>query len=189
MNDTIPYIYVRLDDLQSISSSADCFEKATAIATVIIAIINVILTLYIFLKERKDKETVEDKHSKFEMLRALILDENIGRLYDFYDVITEECEKLLKSDDKATKDEVNNNILSEAKLFRLRFLTLFNVTDSVLYNDLLNICDALVDSITNSIYDEGLKLTNIPKFDQEIRQRISKNRIEMLSRLYRIYNE
>lgn len=189
MNDTIPYIHVRMDDIQSISSSADCFEKATAIATVIIAIINVILTLYIFFKERKDKETVEDKHSKFEMLRALILDENIGRLYDFYDVITEECEKLLKSDDKTTKDEVNNNILSEAKLFRLRFLTLFNVTDSVLYNDLLNICDALIDSITNSIYDEGLKLTNIPKFDQEIRQRISKNRIEMLSRLYRIYNE
>lgn len=189
MNDTIPYINVRLDDLQSISSSADSFEKATAIATVIIALINIILTLYIFYKERKDKVAVEDKHSKFELLRALILDENIGRLYDFYDAITEECEKLLQSGDKITKDEVNNNILSEAKLFRLRFLTLFNVTDSELYNDLLKICDDLVDSITNSIYDEGLNLTNIPKFDQEIRQRISKNRIEMLSRLYRTYNE
>ena len=189
MNDTIPYIAVRLDDLPIMSSNADCFEKVTAIATVIIALFNVFLTFYIFYKERKDKVAVEDKHSKFEMLRSIILDENIGRLYEFYDVITEECEKLQNSDDKTTKDEVNNKILSEAKLFRLRFLTLFNVTDTVLYDDLLKICDDLVDGITNSIYDDGLKLTNIPKFDQEIRQRISKNRIEMLSRLYRLYNE
>lgn len=175
----------QLCDCQIVSSPAvDWVGKLTAIAMTVIAIVNVVLTFFIFSRTRKDNKSVEDKHHRFEMMHSLIMEHNITRLYDFYDRVSEVCTKLQLSEEQSVKDEVNNAVKGEAKKFRLRFLTLFNVVDPALYRSLLEVSDHLVDGITNSIYNPGIKLTYEPKYDEEISQKISKSRIEMLTKLY-----
>ena len=169
---------------QIISSPSGWVETVTAIATAVIAIFDILLTIFIFRLTRKDNRDVEEKHRRFELMHSLILEHNIGYLYEFYDKVSEACSKLMQSEEQDVKEEVNNAVKSEAKRFRLRFLTLFTVMDPSLYKSLLEITDELVDGITNSIDNPGIKLTYEPKYDEEISQKISKNRIEVLSKLY-----
>lgn len=186
MVDSLFVAATRLSDCQIVSNPMDWVGKVTAIAMAIIAFFDILLTLFIFCKARKDNKIVEEKHHRFEMMHSLILEHNISRLYNFYDNVSDICSKLLQSEEQSVKEEVNNAVKGEAKKFRLRFLTLFNVIDSSLYKALLEIMDSLVDGITNSIDNPGIKLTYEPKYDEEISQKISKNRIEMLAKLYNI---
>lgn len=184
MLDSLSVAATQLCDCQIVSNPADWVDKVTAIAMALIALFDIILTILLFQRTRKDNKNVEEKHRRFELMHSLILEHNISRMYEFYDKVSDECSKLLDSDKKTVKDEVNNAVKGEAKKFRLRFLTLFNVIDPLLYKSLLEITDALVDGITNTIYDPGINLTYEPKFDEEISQKISKNRTDMLVKLY-----
>lgn len=169
---------------QPVSDPVAWVNIVTAIAMAVIAAFDIILTIIIFIRSRKDSMVVEDNHRKFELMHSLILEHNMSRLYEFYDKVQDECSKLLESDEEAVKIRVNSAVKSEAKKFRLRFLTLFDVVDSDLYKALVGITDALVDGITKTILDSGIKLTYEPKFDEEICQKISRNRAEMLYKLY-----
>lgn len=184
MVDSLSLAAMQLCNCQIVSNPADWVDKVTAIAMAVIALFDIVLTVLLFDKTRKDNKDVEEKHKRFELMHSLILEHNISRLYDFYDKVLDECANLLNSENQTVKDEVNNAVKNEAKKFRLRFLTLFNVIDPALYKALLNITDALVDGITNTIYDPGINLTYEPKFDEEISQKISKNRTDMLVKLY-----
>ena len=184
MIDTLSTTTSLLSEVKVVNNSVEWADKMIAIAMAIIALFDVVLTFIIFYRTRKDSKYEEDKHRRFELMHSLILEHNIIKLYDFYDKLTDECNKLLKSEEKSIKDEVNKSVKSEAKQFRLRFLTLFNVIDTNLYNSLVEITDNLVDGITNTIYDSGIKLTHEPKYDVEIAQKISKSRVDMLNKLY-----
>ena len=187
MVDTLAITAPQMCDCMVINDSVEWVDSLTAIAMTFIAITDVLLTIAIFSRSRKDSKSSEDNHRKFELMHSLILEHNINSLYDFYDNLTTECAKLLTSEDKIIKDEVNKSVKSEAKKFRLRFLTLFNVIDVGLYDSLKEITDNLVDGITNSIYDPGIKLTYEPKYDVEIVQKISRSRVDMLKKLYSMY--
>lgn len=184
MVDSLSVAAKQLCDCQIVSNPAEWVDKVTAIAMALIALFDIILTILLFQRTRKDNKDVEAQHRMFELMHSLILEHNISLMYEFYDKVSDECSKLLISDKKTVKDEVNNAVKGEAKKFRLRFLTLFNVIDPLLYKSLLDITDALVDGITNTIYDPGINLTYEPKFDEEISQKISKNRTDMLVKLY-----
>ena len=159
-------------------------EAITAIATTLIAVMNIVLTIIIFIKNRKDLSQRESQHQRFELVRILILDHNMTKVYDFYDEVSTECKRLLAVCDTKDKQEINSIILEKSREFRLDFITLFNVVDSRLYKELLRITDNLTDGITNVIFDEGINLKHRPKFDEEVSQRISKCRVDFLSVLY-----
>ena len=184
MVDSLSVAASQICDCQIVSDPSGWVDKVSAIATAVIAIFDILLTVFIFRLTRKDNKDVEEKHRRFELMHSLILEHNIDYLYGFYDKVSDVCSKLLTSDEQSVKEEVNNAVKGEAKKFRLRFLTLFTVIDPVLYKALLEITDKLVDGITNSIDNPGIKLTYEPKYDEEISQKISKNRTDILTKLY-----
>lgn len=184
MNCFLSVATMQLCNCQIVSNPSAWVDTVSAIATAVIAIFDVVLTILVFYLTRKDNKAVEEKHQRFGLMHSLILEYNISRLYDFYDKVSDECAKLLQSDEKSVKDEVNSVVKSEAKKFRLRFLTLFVVIDPALYKSLLEATDKLVDGITDAIYNPGIKLNYEPKFDEEISQKISKSRTDVLTILF-----
>ena len=105
---------------------------------------------------------------------------------DFYSNVAKHCEPLLVHNDQATKKKSNDAVIKEQSAFRRDFITLINVVDKSLSQELISLTDALVDGITETIFDEGVNLKHKPKFDELISQRISKNRVDFLSKLYKI---
>lgn len=166
------------------SNASLWIEAITAIATTLIAAMNIVLTIIIFIKNRDDSSQRESQHQRFELVRILILDHNMRKVYDFYDDVSTECKRLLAVCDTKDKQEINSTILEKSREFRLDFITLFNVVDPRLYKELLRITDNLTDGITNVIFDEGINLKHRPKFDEEVSQKISKCRVDFLSVLY-----
>lgn len=169
-----------------IQSDGSWVDTLSAIAMTIIAVVNVFLTIYIYKMNRQDKTKSDVDSRKFELMMALILKSNMHRLYKFYDDVTIECRKLIDNDSQENKQNVNQSIKGSLKVFRLEFITLFNVIDPNLYRSLLNIADKLIDGITNSIFDDGINLKHEPKFDEVISQTISKNRTDFLSMIYKL---
>lgn len=161
-------------------------DMILAIAMAIIALVNIGLTVYIFITGRKDSSKSELMSRQFELLRTLVLNSNIDRLYDFYKNVAKHCEALISHNDRATKKKVNDAVIAEQAAFRRDFITLISVVDKNLSQELKVLTDSLVDGITETIFDEGVNLKHQPKFDELISQSISKNRVEFLSKLYRI---
>lgn len=169
-----------------IQSTCEWINLASEIAMIVIAVINIVLTIYIYKMNHKHESNSDSQNRKFELMLVLILNSNINRLYKFYDDVTIECRKLIISNNMTTKQEVNQKIIEALKIFRLDFVTLFNVINPGLYKTLLSIADKLIDGITNAIFDEGINLTHEPKFDEVIYQTISKSRTDFLAAIYNL---
>lgn len=153
-------------------------------AMALIALFDIFLTVHIFRQNKKDTSEIENKHQKFELMQLLILNSKLELLYSFYDSVMEECKKLQLDGSQATKEAVNAFIKVQLKVYRRDFISLFNVVDVNVYDLLLKEADGLIDGITEAIFDQGVKLTYEPKFDEMISQPLSKSRIRMLSILY-----
>jgi len=173
---------------QPVVIKSGTMDTVLAIAMAIIAIADIILTIFIFRQARKDSSEVERKHRKFELMQSLILNHRLYLLYNFYDAVSKECEVLRTNADKETKKMVDDNNKALLKKFRLDFLILFNVIDHNLYNDMKTNADNLIDGITESIFDEGINLTHGPKFDELITEPLSRNRNKIVALLYELAN-
>lgn len=170
----------------NISLANNTLDMVLAIAMAIIALVNIGLTIYIFVAGRNDTSKTELMSRKFELLQTLVLSSNINRLYGFYQNITQYCEPLIQHNDQKTKKKVNEDILSEQASFRRDFITLISVIDQNLSKELKELTDSLIDGITESIFDDGVNLKHKPKFEELISQKISNNRVDFLSKLYKI---
>lgn len=171
---------------EAIPQSGSWVDTVLAIAMAVIAAVNVGLTIYIFVKGRKDSSESDYKKRKFELMQTLILNSNIDKFYKFYDNVSASCRELLSNTDQQTKDEVNKSIKADLKLFRLEFITLVKVIDTNLYDNMIQAADTLIDGITKAIYDDGLNLKNEPKFDEVVTRPISKCRTDCLTMLLQI---
>ena len=171
-----------------IESGSSFVDTTIAIAMAIIALANIVLTFYIFRQGRKDTSEGAKRQRKFELIQTLILDERLPLLYGFYDSISEECRKLLDSNDQQIKVIVNNNNISLLKKFRQDFIMPFNVVDHDLFVDLKETADGLIDGITEAIFNEGINLRYEPKFNEMISEPLAQNRNLMLSKLCEMAN-
>ena len=170
------------------AGESSVFDKILSIAMAIIAIANIIMTVYLFCQSRKDTSEGEMKRRKFELIQSLILNHRLQLLYDFYDNVSNECLSLLKSSDRVSKKAVDDNNKALLKRFRLDFVMLFNVVDHQLYEDIKSLGDNLIDGITEAIFDEGINLTHEPKYNEMITEPLSRNRNAMISKLYELAN-
>lgn len=162
------------------------WETASQIAMVFIAVFDILLTVFIFKQDRKKSSEQDLNHRKFELIHSLILNDNLHRLYEFYDNINNECSVLLQEDDKAIKKQVDLKIKALLANFRLNFIMLFNVIDPTIYQEMLTTADDIVDQIVNNLYDDGINIKYPPKYNEVITQPISKNRNAMIAILYRL---
>lgn len=169
---------------QSLANGTDLLDTIIACAMAVIAVANIILTVYIFSRGRKDSSEGAKKQRRFELMQMLILDNRLHLLYEFYDDVSGECRKLLTSSDEQTKVAVNLAINALMNRFRKDFLMPFKVIDQDLFAGLKETAVQLIDSITEAIFDEGINLNHEPKFNEVISEPLSLNRNILLAKLY-----
>lgn len=163
---------------------------AAPVGTLVISIINLILTITLFrLKDRKENRDSERK-IKIDWFKTLILDNNLQYFHDFFDNIEKELEKL-KSDNinVEKKQKVDEKIKDFQRTFRIKFIDTLLAVDKSLYDNILKIADNLVDDFTNSIFDSGINLNHPPKFEEIVIKKISESKTDMISEIFKYKGE
>ena len=156
------------------------------ICTIVCTIINVVLVYHIYKQgNKRDDEKTENQH-RINMFQVLILNYNIQCLYDFYNELINTVNTLQTPElSEKQKIEINDKIVNEIGIaFRVKFVDCLNAISPSLYKEILEQLDSLTDDITVAIFDEGIKLSHKPKFDELITAKIFRTKTEMLRRIF-----
>lgn len=120
----------------------------------------------------------------------MILDYNMQHLYQFFEDLKIESKKLTVNNlDDVAKKEINEKMLSYGNELRQKFIDPFLAIDSNLYNNILHSVDELQDSMTNTIFDEGINLSHAPKFNELITSEITKTKTQIIKLLFEYSGE
>lgn len=161
------------------------FENIYLIATVLIAIVNVSLIIYIFVKNSKKDESHNEKNRKIDFLKTLILDYNMDKFYIYFKDIKDITQALNNQNLSIEQKSIINDKLSDlATIYRQDFIELFLAVEHTLYDKILEETDSLIDGLTNIIFDEGINLSHKPKFDELVIKKIRESKTEIIKILF-----
>lgn len=160
-------------------------DNICSVASIIIAIANVVLIIYIFRHNNKKDDSDKEKTRRQHLLKTLVLDYNMSKFYSFYQEIHKETNALLANNlSNEDKSRINENIKENAVELRQNFIDMFLAIDDNLYKMLLSKIDELIDSLTNTIFDEGINLAFKPKYDEEVSKRIRESKTAIIGVLF-----
>ena len=160
-------------------------DNICSVASIIIAIANVVLILFIFRHNNKKDDTDKEKTRRQHLLKTLVLDYNMSKFYSFYQEIHKETNGLLVNNlSTEDKSRINENIKEKAVELRQGFIDIFLAIDENLYQMLLSKIDELIDSLTNTIFDGGINLAFKPKYDEEVSKRIRESKTAIIGVLF-----
>ncbi len=160
-------------------------DNICSVASIIIAIANVVLIIFIFRHNNKKDNTDKEKTRRQHLLKTLVLDYNMSKFYSFYQEIHKETNALLVNNlSTEDKSRINENIKEKAVELRQGFIDMFLAIDENLYQMLLSKIDELIDSLTNTIFDEGINLAFKPKYDEEVSKRIRESKTAIIGVLF-----
>jgi hypothetical protein len=170
----------------NLSTERALIDDIQSYATILIALANLILIVYIFVRNNKKDALKSEQNRKINLLKTLILDHNLSNLYHFFNDVCSELDGLKKCtlDDIETKEAINEKIQDKAKFLRENFLDLFYAIDIDLYRELLSTIDEMTDSLTNGIFDSGNNLAHNPKFEEIIANPFRKSKSKVLKILF-----
>lgn len=160
-------------------------DNICSVASIIIAIANVVLIIFIFRHNNKKDDSDKEKTRRQHLLKTLVLDYNMSKFYSFYQEIHKETNALLANNlSNEDKSRINENIKEKAVELRQNFIDMFLAIDDNLYQMLLSKIDELIDSLTNTIFDEGINLAFKPKYDEEVSKRIRESKTAIIGVLF-----
>ncbi|MBN2650546.1 MAG: hypothetical protein JXR50_12460 [Prolixibacteraceae bacterium] len=160
-------------------------DNICSVASIIIAITNVVLIIFIFRHNNKKDDSDKEKTRRQHLLKTLVLDYNMSKFYSFYQEIHKETNALLANNlSNEDKSRINENIKEKAVELRQNFIDMFLAIDDNLYQMLLSKIDELIDSLTNTIFDEGINLAFKPKYDEEVSKRIRESKTAIIGVLF-----
>lgn len=160
-------------------------DNICSVASIIVAIANVVLIIFIFRHNNKKDDSDKEKSRRQHLLKTLVLDYNMSKFYSFYQEIHKETNALLANNlSNEDKSRINENIKEKAVELRQNFIDMFLAIDDNLYQMLLSKIDELIDSLTNTIFDEGINLAFKPKYDEEVSKRIRESKTAIIGVLF-----
>ncbi|MDR2125514.1 MAG: hypothetical protein LBP63_01620 [Prevotellaceae bacterium] len=160
-------------------------DVACKIATVIIALVNVSLVIYIFIKNAKRDSSHKERERKINLLKTLVLDYGMKYFYQFFDDIDTETQKLKnKNLNNATKKEINDSLLKYGKTLEQKFTDLFWGINQDLRTNIYQKTDNLLDGLTKSIFDCGINLYDDNKFNNLVSKQITDCKSEIIKILF-----
>jgi hypothetical protein len=155
------------------------------IATVVIAVVNVILVIYIFRNNNNRDLTLKEKERKLNLLKTLVLDYSMQHFYRFFDEIDIETHKLMKRGlDENAKKSINESLLNSGKKLEQKFIDLFIGIDNLLYEQIKERSDKLLDGYTECIFDEGVNLYAENKFNDLITNKMIECKSQIIKILF-----
>ncbi|MFX1708268.1 hypothetical protein PV783_30165 [Chitinophaga sp. CC14] len=155
------------------------------IATIVIAAVNVGFVIYFFYKKSRNDNADKEKDRKISWLKTLILDNSFKYFYTFFDELQANLE-LLKAEGLDDDQKKNIDTASEDLFITLRrrFIDGLLAIDDNLYSSILKSCDELQEQLTDAIFDPGIKLSHIPKFNEQIVERLTVAKTAIIKQLF-----
>jgi hypothetical protein len=115
----------------------------------------------------------------------LVLDHNLKNYHSIFDNI--ETQLILLQQPSLNYNDKQIIDTSIADLFiqlRSKFYDSLLAIDDSLYESIKGMADALQTHFTETIFDPGINLTHIPKFDELISQKMTTTKTEIIKKLF-----
>ncbi len=151
----------------------DWLDTLCKIATVVIAIVNIIFAIIIFRK-----------NSKRELTRALVLDYSIKHFYQYFENIDKELIQLKNRD--ATQDlkkDIEKKLQFYGRGFEQMFIDLFLRINPKMHKSIKNKIDDMNGRIVEAIFNEGINLYNESQYNEKIANPVIVTKSELLKLL------
>lgn len=160
-------------------------DIACKIATVVIAVVNVGLVIYIFVKNSKRDSSHKEKERKINLLKTVVLDYGMEHFYRFFEKIEQESEKLKnRTIDASAKQAINKALLDFGKTLEHKFTDLFLGIDQRLYETIKQETDNLLDGFTESIFNENINIYTDDNFNDLIINKIIYSKTQIIKTLF-----
>ena len=154
--------------------SIDFLDISFKSATILIALFNVYFATKVFNFKNKKDDNEKESDRKIQLLKTIILDHNLKNFYSIFDEIDIELNKLktpnLTDEEKGTIDS------SVADLFiklRRKFYDPLLAIENNLYDTIKANCDELQSNLSNVIFDQGINLSHLPKYEDSIDEKLT----------------
>ena len=166
------------------------------LSQVIIAIVNLFLAYYVLRyqisKDKKiDNETarLNEQNIKLQWFKELIIQPNVEKINLFYSNLHSIRDKITSND--LTDDEkqrINEFVKAELSTIRKSFVDMLQSVDKNFADKVLENLDSLIDDITNSIFNDELKLHNVAVYEKNIGSKISYSNNKLIGDIYNYKN-
>lgn len=162
--------------------SPKIIEWIVNIATLLIALGSLFMSVYVFREQRADTKANNDSVRKLNLMKTLILDQSMPYFYDIFKRLTQSTEKLKKQ--SCLRDEVEREIQSLLRELNEQIISLFLAVDSYLYRDLLDLSDDCRDNLVIGIGDLSLDFQIEELYRRHILNHIESTKREILRLIY-----
>lgn len=176
---------VTKDESSSLSDLADWSQ-------VLIALVNLFLAGYvIFYQIKKDEKSDNDtaklneQNIKLQWFKELVVQPNMIGIIEFYSNLNTIDTKINSNDlTDEEKENINEFVKSELSKLRKSFVDVLYLVDKNFAEQLMTNLDELIDGITNSIFNDELKLKNPVVYEKNIGSKISISKNKVIAQLY-----
>ena len=168
-----------------ISTSFFTLDNFQKIATIVIALANLFLLIKYtnFKNKKEDKEKENDR--KINWLKTLILDHNLTKFYDFFDLVKAELACLrIRGLSDSQKETLDSNVGDHFINLRRDFIDILLAIDENLYKQILDVMDKLQAHLTNTTFDDGINLDVDAKFKDLILEELTKSKTDIIKLLF-----
>lgn len=149
-----------------------CLDIVYKIATVIIALANIVFAIIIFKRNKKR-----------ELVKTLVLDYSIQHFYNYFESLDTELSKLKKQCDDRTKKNIEKNIQSLGVEFEQKFIDLFLYVNPELHENIKHKVDDMVGKLMTSIFDEGINIYVEAQYNEKIANEVIVTKASLISLL------
>lgn len=162
------------------------WEMASVIITAIFAITNLILAISVFRLDRASNEKKAEAERRLTMFKTLVLDAKMNTFHEAIKAmrkIVDDIPSMEESVEKKT--ELNEQLRKCFYELTVDFIDLFMAIDyKNLYEPIRDKKQDLQDELTNALFDEGIRLSHRPKYEERILAPMSKMQTEIIKILY-----
>lgn len=152
------------------------------ISTLIIAVAGLIISIVVFIKERKDSTKQSESSRRLELMKTLILDHNMPHFYEIFEKLSKSVERLKER--ICDKSIVESDIQEILRNLNETVILLFTAIDQTLYDNLLKESDNCRDNLVNSLSDEGLNLYVEAKYKKHVLDHINFAKNQIIKIIY-----
>lgn len=173
------------EKVRIIQDNSLVLDRISKMSTIVIAALNVFLTIFIFSRNYKKNIADKEQDRKLHLFKTLILDHNLSEFYSFYSNLERTLLMLKK---EILSDNERQQIIDESESHFIKLTKNFTDTllaiDINLHQEVLDRIEKYQEELFTSISDKGIVLSHEPKFDEIITNSMSRSKTSILTILY-----
>lgn len=162
------------------------WEMGSVIITAFFAIANLILAISVFRLEKASNEKNAEAERRLTMFKTLVLDSKMNTFHEAIKkmrIIVDDVPGMEESVEQ--KKELNEKLRKCFYELTVDFVDLLMAIDyKNLYEPIRDIKQGLQDDLTDAIFDEGIRLSHRPKYEERILAPMSKMQTDIIKILY-----